>query len=318
MNTVVKIVTGSTLALSCAVVPVESCCMVPKDSHARISQSAQEAVIFHRQGREELILRINYMIKGEVLPDRFAWIVTVPNEPDAYTVADAKLLDEVRRWASDLLWAPPRESGDEKAKSLAVAGGGRGLHMSQPVKVGPYEIQPIRALGMEALGELNTWLAANGFPTEDADHMAYFVKNNFTFLCIKVVPPAGQATVAAASGVPPLHLSFKSERPYYPLRFSSRQGVFDVSLCLLTEKPFDYTKSLPVLERINWVDPSDRLRNKVVPCTQFPSTLKSVLAKSAFKDHDGPWHLNLIETVATNKDGVIKTWTEDIFFDTGS
>jgi hypothetical protein len=60
--------------------------------------------------------------------------------------------------------------------------------------------------------------------------MEYFVENRFTFLCVKFSPPGKKATVEAESGVKPLHLSFKSPNPYYPLRFSSRQGAFDVNL----------------------------------------------------------------------------------------
>ena len=65
-----------------------ACCMVPRDYKGTISQSAQEAVLIHDGNREELILRINYQITGDKMPDQFAWIVTVPNEPDAYAVAD--------------------------------------------------------------------------------------------------------------------------------------------------------------------------------------------------------------------------------------
>ena len=42
------------LALA-AVAPVESCCMVPANYKGTISQSAQEAVLFYADGREELI-----------------------------------------------------------------------------------------------------------------------------------------------------------------------------------------------------------------------------------------------------------------------
>ena len=66
--------------------PAEPCCMVPAGYKGSITQSGQEAVIFHDNGREELILKINYRISGAEMPDRFAWIITVPNEPDAYAI----------------------------------------------------------------------------------------------------------------------------------------------------------------------------------------------------------------------------------------
>ena len=56
-----------------------SCCMVPRDFRGRISQRAQEAVIIHHEGRQELILGIDYQISGaDVMPGQFAWIITVP------------------------------------------------------------------------------------------------------------------------------------------------------------------------------------------------------------------------------------------------
>ncbi len=285
--------------------------MVPATYKGTISQSAQEAVLFHHDGREELILKINYKITGATLPDRFAWVITVPNEPDAYAVADDKLFKEVFDWANPLLTPPTVSSRD----SLAAQGSTKDLYIGQPVKVGPYEIQPVRALGKQALAGLNDWLQKNGFPAEDAKHMEYFVENQFTFLCVKFSPPANKQTVEASGGVPPLHLSFKSANPYYPLRFSSRQGVFDVNLYVLTKNEFDYKKSSDSLKRINWADTHFH-RNIPVAPEWFPAALKAVYAKTRFKDDAGKWRLNVLRTTQTNKDNSIAKWTEDIFFKT--
>ena len=45
-----------------------ACCMVPRTYNGTIGQDAQEAVLIHDDGREELILRINYRITGDTLP----------------------------------------------------------------------------------------------------------------------------------------------------------------------------------------------------------------------------------------------------------
>src|SRR5262249_42569657 len=127
----------------------ESCCMVPATYAGTISQSAQEAVIFHADGREELILKINYKITGDTLPDKFAWVITVPNTPDAYEVADAKLFEEVFPWAEKLV-VPQTKNGNTLGGR-----GDHGLEIGKPVKVGPYTIQPVKALGKEALTGLN-------------------------------------------------------------------------------------------------------------------------------------------------------------------
>jgi hypothetical protein len=308
MRTIVTVIVFALVAGAVA----EPCCMVPADYKGTISQSAQEAVLFHADGREELILKINYKIAGEKMPDRFAWIITVPAEPDAYAVADTALFAQVFDWAEKLV-APPAAKGPARGEKLDDDK--HGLEFGKAVKVGPYDIQPVRALGKEALDGLNAWLGKNGFPTEDPKHMEYFVEKKFTFLCVKVVPAEGRKEVDAGGGVPPLHLSFKSERPYYPLRFSSRQGVFDVNLYVLTKKPFDFEASGDSLRRINWAK-SDLATNVAVKPEGFPKTLKDRYAASAFKDDAGEWRLNVLRTKQVNKDNTIATWKEDIFFAT--
>jgi hypothetical protein len=288
--------------------PVESCCMVPATYKGTISQSAQEAVIFHADGREELILKINYKITGDTLPDKFAWVITVPITPDAYEVADVKLFEQLFPWAEKLVVPPSKEDNKN--------GRGHGLEIGKPVKVGPYTIQPVKALGKKALTGLNDWLADNGFPKEDPKHMEYFVDNKFTFLCVKFDPPKDRKTVNADGGVPPLHLSFKSDRPYYPLRFSSRQGVFDVNLYVFTKQPFDYKDSSDSLERINVGRARPFLTNVEVAPKEFPKALKAAYANSKFKDYNGKWRLNVLRAKDVNKGNSIAKWKSDIFFKT--
>ena len=299
------------LAVLLPALPAEPCCMVPRDYKGTISQSAQEAALFWHDGKQDLILKINYKITGAAMPDRFAWIITVPNEPEAYATADPKFFEELFAWADPLLHPPARGTKGEPAPGADRAD----LEFGKRVQVGPYDIQPVRALGKEALAGLNDWLGKNGFPTEDPDHMAYFVEKKFTFLCVKVSPPAGEKTVAPAAGLPPLHLTFRTPQPYYPLRFSSRQGVFDVNLYVFTRTPFDYAASGDSLRRINWKD-ARTLKDVEVDVSSFPKLLKEARARGAFKDLGGAWRLNVLRGSQVNKDNAISTWTEDIFFKT--
>ena len=125
---------------------VIACCMVPKDFAGSIGQAQQRAIIFHRDGREELILSISYQIKGDATPDRFAWIVTTPAEPDSYRVAPSEIFDEAAKWADPILTATgSRVAASAKAES--------GLEFGIPAEVGPYRIQPVRARGEEALAQ---------------------------------------------------------------------------------------------------------------------------------------------------------------------
>ena len=286
--------------------PAGACCMVPLTYRGTISQTAQEAIILQRDGREELILRINYRIDGAEAPDHFAWVVTVPNQPDAYAVADHKLFAEAFAWTEKTLRIPSRQKGLD-----------RGLLLSPEVRVGPYRIQPVKGVGARAVQLLNEWLTENGFPNEDPDHMKYFVDEGFTFLCVRFDPKQGESGVPKRSAAPPLHLSFASEQPYYPLRFSSRQGVFDVNLTLLTGQPLDYEESSASLKKINWAKNRSLRTNVRVDVADFPKALAKAYGKTKFKG-DTPWYLNRLTAKRVNKGNTIAKWKTDVFFRTKS
>lgn len=301
--------------------PVSACCMVPLDYPGTISQNAQQAIVFHHDGREELILRIDYQISGETMPDQFAWVITVPKEPDAYDDANAQVFNQVSRWANRLVTPRPRPQGgggcgiacSSAPKSASDSAGV--IELGRRAKVGPYDIQPVRARGERALEALNAWLKENGFPTEDPKHMKYFIEKEFTFLCIKVTPPEGVEKVQTGGEITPLHLSFESEQLYYPLRFSSRQGVFDLQVVTLTSEPLDYQASSDSLSRINFQS-SGLHRNVSVNTQQFPQALGNAYKNRKLQDAPDQWHLNVLRCNNVNENESIDTWKEDIFLAT--
>jgi len=296
-----------------------ACCMVPAGFAGSIGQSAQQGLIFFDEGREDLILGIDYRITGETMPDRFAWVITVPNEPDSYNLAEDDLFSGIRPWAIELVRPKPIRGfllGDYADSRVEKGDASGGLEFGQRQIVGPYDIQPVRALGMEAFEGLNSWLSKNGFPAEASDHMVYFIKKEFTFLCVKVSPPGEQKSVNSSGSLPPLHLTFKSPAPYYPLLFSSRQGVFDLNLYLLTQEPFDYTASDQSLNKINWTA-REFHRNIPVKFSSFPKKLKDTYQKTASNGADSSWYLNVLGAKDVNQAIPISTWNEDVFFKTG-
>lgn len=303
-------------ALTTAFAPsfASACCMLPASYEGSISQSGQEAIIFHDRGREELILKIDYRIRGKKMPDRFAWIITVPNEPDAYSLADRSIFEKTYRWADKHAKIPARSYTFGVPESDAPKAA---VDLGRRVRVGPYDIQPVRARGVEALDGLNDWLRKNGFPTEDPEHMKYFVEKKFTFLCIKIVPAKGKTTVGSGAPLQPIHLSFKSEKPYYPLRFSSRQGVFDLNLYVLTKNQFDYESSSDSLRRIRFARGEYR-KNVAVEAAGFPKLLREQVRKGRLERTNGQWFLNVLRTRRVNEGEAIMAWKEDIFFQTKS
>ena len=138
----------------------------------------------------------------------------------------------------------------------------------------------------------------------------------FTFLCVKVLPPKEQESVGKHGKLPPLHLSFKSSTTYYPLRFSSRQGVFDVNLYVLTKRKLDYEANGDPLQRLRWSNKEFK-RNVALRPEAMPKTLADVFKNSRFKDDTGSWYFNNIRGKDVNKGNAIAKWDKDIFFRTG-
>jgi len=286
-----------------------ACCMVPVSYKGSIGQDAQEAVLIHDGDREELVLRINYRIQGDKMPATFVWVITTPKEPDAYAVADPLLFKDMFDLAEALV-VPVSKSIGRSAKTDSPQAAG--VELGKRVQVGPYDIQPVRGVGPHALTGLNAWLRDNGFPTEAPDHMTYFVQNDFTFLCVRVTAQEKSKSVESNGMLPPLHLSFETPVPYYPLRFSSRQGVFDVNLHVLTRSKLNYKKSDPTLTRLNWSSKNYK-QNVKLREKRMPEALKKVFSKSVWKDDVNTWRYNNIRCSRVNSKYPISDWKEDVF-----
>lgn len=186
------------VVISIGRLPVSACLHLPATYEGTISQSDQEGIIFFDNGREDLILKANYQIKGKALPPNFAWVITVPNTPDSYQVADPAVFKETFKWAESVASIPDK-SDSLGIKPVAAAL----LEVGAKIKVGPYEIQPVKARGKEALDALNEWFKANGFAEAPADKLSYFVQNSFTFLAVKVTPQDNDFKDSSNGELPP-------------------------------------------------------------------------------------------------------------------
>ena len=216
--------------------------------------------------------------------------------------------------------------GVEEAADSAVAPAEGGVELGRAVSVGPYDIQPVRGVGQNALDGLNNYLKTRGFPAEDPDHMAWFVEHGFTFLCIEVTPREGSATLPKGDELPPLRVRFETEYPYYPLRYSSQQGDFDLALYTMTDRPIDLKKSMFVLEAIGWENTPG---TKLGPYTQWKAP-QMVKTKRMFKrwypvdsltkeskamlEKEDQWSFGLFIGRPNPEDRPISGWTGDCFF----
>lgn len=317
-----------------------ACCMVPRSYSGDVDQAAQQVVILHRAktddapGYQEMLIRVQPFFQGaQGNPEYIAWVITVPSKPLRYDVADKaalqagadlheKLFQLARRqWADRSQfewpsWLPSgmTERGMEDAKSL--------LTEDAAVQVGPYTITPVRTQGAAALDELNTYLQERGFAAEDREHLAYFVENNFTFLCVRITPPQGQATLGGRLDLPPLVIGFETDELYYPGRFSSRQGNFALDLTLISDKPLATESVSKARDRLKAIGRGYVQLVNLYSVQPLPEALASVLSERARMVEKPRWYVNRIQSEGFNPNDeagnpAIAGWEDDVFIKVG-
>ena len=153
----------------CSGIGALACCMLPQTYKGSVSQDSQEALIIHANGREDLIIKVDPKIEGEGDLPYFAWIVSVPTEPDKYELADKSIFEDLFKFSTDYL-APREAFASEGADAGADPFGApatasdEGIVLGRKVTVGPYDIQPIRGVGENAFKGLNTFMVLGPRP----------------------------------------------------------------------------------------------------------------------------------------------------------
>ncbi|NQZ56896.1 MAG: DUF2330 domain-containing protein [Lentisphaeraceae bacterium] len=300
--------------LTSAIIVSLACCMLPDSYQGSIQQSSQQGLIVFDNGIEDLILKVSPKISGEQKLKSFCWLITVPNQPDKYRVVNSPIfrklsymkiahLDKEKKEKYSFL-KPANE--DKQFDAIVIPAG---VELGKPVNVGAYDIQPVRGVGKNALSGLNTWLQQNGFPTEPAQHMKYFIDNKFTFLCIKVNPDNQSNDMSRSPSLKPLHLTFKTDKIYYPMKYSSQQGNFSANLYILSTMPVDYKLSDSTLERIDWSN-QDLHKNVRLKTSSFHN-VEMALDKKLPMD----LYFNNFFCDNPNKNKAISQWKEDVFLE---
>lgn len=313
--------------------PGLACCMLPAAYQGDVDQSEQQVVVLYHNGHQEMIIRVRPFIKvfanengDPVFPEYMEWVITVPNKPTGYAEADQAVFSDANALNNRLqkLYVDqmPEElitgCGMKSDMSVASAATPGGLDISAPIQVGAYRITEVKARGVEALTELNTYLAQHGYKEEDPDHMRWFVENEFTFLCIRITPPDGRTQLGERMDLKPLQVGFDTPKPYYPGKFSSQQGAFGLSLCVISSEPLEGAQLSRMRKRLDGSSGTSNLWTSQA----LPATLADA---SAVYKSDMPkfWYINQIISEGFNhkdENGVpaINTWTDDVTFALGS
>lgn len=309
------------IALALLAGQVFACCMVPRSYPGDVEQKGQKVLIMHHNGRQELVLKVApyFVEKKNDTPGYLAWLVTVPNKPLKYKVADENIYGSARELQRrlDILAASQIDTKSGRGCTLVASSDYRRvLDICEPVTVGPYAITPVKAKGEEGLIELNAYLSKRGFPKEDHAHMNWFVKNEFTFLCIHITPPERQAKLGNALDLPPLQISFETEHPYYPAMYSARQGDFSLQMHVLTSQPLESKGLTKNQKRLRGGSPG---YSNLWTSKHLSKPLQEVIAD--WKDKPSHWFINTITSngfnPTENGQPAIMNWKEDIFFPLG-
>ncbi len=315
----------------------DGCCMAPLDWKGRLGQNAQRGLVLHRDGVQDLLLQIKPYFKGEEgAPPYMAWVITVPSRPIAYAAKEVEPIEHAsgvakrvqrlaewqwaRRSRFDLAFIkklfPSDSYGTAVDANALAAGSAHGLDVGPTRQVGPYTITPVHADAAHGVDALQDYLKDNEFPAEDPEELRWFATRNFTFLCIRVQPTAKESALASEPDLPPLAIRFETDTPYYPAKYSARQGDFRLELILCTDKPIETTtlrskRNLLSAWRANFLNPWITAKGM----TEVKTGLDTI-------DEPERWYVNRIQSSGfnrQNKDGSfsIHHWDNDLFFTLG-
>jgi len=215
------------LSLSLTAASLAAACIhPPKDWKGSLSQTGQAAMILWKDGVEDLVIKPTYESKSAAPPAELAWVVPVPSVPKSYGTVEVSAFKDLYE-----AWEKARPKLRSKGARSANGPRAQGIKLLPKAVVGDYTIQPIEARGEESGPALNAWLGSNGFSTVPSENMAYYLERKWVWLCVKA------KTKAAKGDLRPLRITFETPRIVYPLKFSTHQGTFAVTLWVITEEP---------------------------------------------------------------------------------
>jgi hypothetical protein len=315
--------------------PLAACIHGPMGWPGEVEASAQRVVILHREkhgetaGYQEMMIRVQPKLAGDA--GELAWVITVPSTPLRYDVAKPEAMDAAvelyqrlhklarQQWADRTDITLPTDwflLGSDKAGLAEDV-----VEVQAGVAVGPYTITPVRARGKTAAEELNSYLSERGFGAIPAEELQYFIDGEFTFLCVRVVPQAGQTTMTGLVDLPPLVLGFETESPYYPGKFSSAQGDFPLDLTIISDRPLAMRSFAQAVERLMTESHGQVHLVNLYSVKPLPEDLAGALGARATDDAPARWYVNRLTSQGFNpvQDGkpAIAAWENDLFIELG-
>jgi len=211
---------------------------------ADVTEPNQNAFIAHYKGVEHLIIQVKY--RGKL--SEFLWLVPTPTKPVVERFENA-LFEELHE-----ITAPPVNywfSLDSKLHDLSffmtasAAMGGMGHSVVNVIKQERIGIYDTVILTASKAQDLRDWLNDNGYPIPDTavPIIADYLQRGWVFTAMRVnLQAVGSGWNGQEEGLlEPLHFTFASKEPIYPLKISSlNPGSSEILLYVAAE---NYVKS---------------------------------------------------------------------------
>ncbi|MFE1951278.1 DUF2330 domain-containing protein [Streptomyces sp. NPDC059524] len=206
-------------------VPANACgcgAMVPR-SQGQISVDDETSVLRWDGRTEQIVMRL--AVHGSA--HDAAWIMPVPHratvklgDVDLFTDLSVATAPEVRTrhyfWPRAGDWPFDGGAGDGAAATPSAAGSGVGVVGRE--RLGPFDVARLTATDPDALAD---WLHDNGFelPARLDRALRPYVDQGWEYVAVRLAPATADHLPMTGS-LDPLHLTFASERPVYPMRLS--------------------------------------------------------------------------------------------------
>lgn len=221
--------------------------MPPYDYTVR--EAEQKAVIFYKNGQEDLILSITF--EGDA--SDFGWIVPIPEKPEIDKAPDEifknlgeltkpkkKLIEKIGDWlvGGGYLASPTLDGGP-----MSLKGGEEepAVQVIDTKQVGIYDTATLKADNAEVLYE---WLDEHKYqiPKHGEDILDEYIEKDWYFVAMKI---SGDYLTSKISGdlgkghATPIKFSFKSNEIIYPLKISSITSEKEINYINLRSVLFD-------------------------------------------------------------------------------
>jgi len=216
--------TREVVLVICAVAGVRSASgslCVPTGCGGKVYISDVQGIILYHKAHEELILRVDYDVRGATGPiTKLAWIIPTPRKPEFTGTASADVFGELSEFTA------AKYAGEATVPAV------RGGELPEQLVLAEPNVHPLKGSGKGGIAAVNEWLQQRGLQAIPPETTRYYAEFRWSFTAVLFEMPQG---VPARGRLRPVRLSFTADRVHFPLLLCAQQGVFDLTLYVVSK-----------------------------------------------------------------------------------